>query len=108
MQRLIFSAVLLAATSGVAFAQTPPAPVAMHPVVMTLSSPDVQDGGILPDQFTSKANVQGQPPKAVSPALNLTGTPAGTQSFSLVMHYLDVLICNGTTDNLHWLAFNIP
>jgi Raf kinase inhibitor-like YbhB/YbcL family protein len=110
MKRILLPAALLAAAAGTAFAQAPAAapPIAMHPVAMTLSSPDVQDGGILPDQFTSKANVQGQPPKAVSPALTWTGTPAGTQSFVLVMHDLDVLIGKGTSDNLHWLAFNIP
>ncbi len=113
MKQMTLLAVMLGLAAP-ALAQTPPAAgraaaaPAMHPVVMTLSSPDVQDGGILPDQFTSKANVQGQPPKAVSPALNWTGTPAGTQSFALVMHDLDVVVGKGTTDNLHWLAFNIP
>jgi Raf kinase inhibitor-like YbhB/YbcL family protein len=107
MKRILLSAALLTLASGTTFAQAP-APVAMHPVVMTLSSPDVQDGGILPDQFTSKVNMAGQPPKAVSPALHWTGAPAGTQSFALVMHDLDVVVGKGTTDNLHWLAFNIP
>ena len=107
-RRIILFAALLALTGDAAFAQAPTAAVAMHPVVMTLSSPDLVDGGVLPDQFTSKVNVQGQPPKAVSPALNWTGTPAGTQSFVLVMHDLDVIVGKTTGDNLHWLAFNIP
>jgi Raf kinase inhibitor-like YbhB/YbcL family protein len=44
----------------------------------------------------------------MSPALTWTGTPAGTQSFVLIMHDLDVQVGKGTDDNLHWLAFNIP
>jgi len=105
MKRILLAAGLLA-LAGTAMAQTPPLPI--KAVGMTLSSSDFQDGGILPDQFTSKVNVAGQPPKAISPALRWTGTPAGTQSFVLIMHDLDVQVGKGTTDNLHWLAFNIP
>jgi Raf kinase inhibitor-like YbhB/YbcL family protein len=108
MRHFAFAAALLIAAAASAFAQAPPATAPMRPVGMTLSSPDFQDGAIIPDQFTAKVNVQGQPPKAVSPALNWTGTPAGTQSFVLIMHDLDVMVGKGTGDNLHWLAFNIP
>jgi Raf kinase inhibitor-like YbhB/YbcL family protein len=107
MRSYLFAATLLLAT-GAAFAQTPPAAPPIKAVSMTLSSSDFQDGGILPDQFTSKVNVAGQPPKAMSPALSWTGTPAGTQSFVLIMHDLDVVVGKGTDDNLHWLAWNIP
>ena len=106
MKKYLLSAALLCFAGGGAFAQAPargPAP-AMHAVVMTLSSPDIVDGGIIPDKHTAKA----APATPVSPALNWTGTPAGTQSFTLVMHDLDVVVGKGTTDNLHWLAFNIP
>lgn len=106
MRAIAFAAAFIVAACGSAFAQT--AAPAMRAVGMTLSSPDFPDGGIIPDQFTGKVNVQGQPPKAVSPALNWTGTPAGTQSFVLIMHDLDVMVGKGTGDNLHWLAFNIP
>jgi len=108
MRPIALAAALLVAGLGAAFAQAPAQPAPMRPVGMTLSSPDFQDGGIIPDQFTGKVNVQGQPPKAVSPALTWTGTPAGTQSFVLIMHDLDVMVGKGTGDNLHWLAFNIP
>lgn len=107
MKRIILSAALLA-LAGSAMAQTPPAAPPIKAVGMTLTSSDFQDGGILPDQFTSKVNVAGQPPKAMSPALSWTGTPAGTQSFVLIVHDLDVDVGRGTGDNLHWLAFNIP
>ena len=108
MKRIILPATLLALVVVTASAQTPPAAPPIKAVGMTLSSPDFQDGGILPDQFTGKVNVAGQPPKAVSPALRWTGTPAGTQSFVLIVHDLDVDVGKGTGDNLHWLAFNIP
>jgi len=111
MRKLAFTAALLMAACGTALAQTPaaaPAAPALRAVGMQLSSSDFQDGGIIPDQFTGKVNVAGQPPKAISPALSWTGTPAGTQSFVLIMHDPDVMVGKGTTDNLHWLAFNIP
>jgi len=112
MRHLSVIAALLFVACGPAFAQPSAAPVtpalAMRAVGMQLSSPDFQDGGIIPDQYTGKVNTPGQPPKAVSPALSWTGTPAGTQSFVMLMHDPDVMVGKGTTDNLHWLAFNIP
>ena len=108
MRSLAFAAALLIAATGSTFAQAPAAPAPMRAVGMMLSSPDFQDGGIIPDQFTGKVNTPGQPPKAISPALTWTGTPAGTQSFVMIMHDLDVMVGKGTGDNLHWLAFNIP
>lgn len=108
MKRIILSAALLA-LAGSALAQTPPptpAP-AMKAVGMTLSSPDFQDGGILDDKFTSKIYVGGKPVPN-SPALAWTGTPAGTQSFVLIVHDLDVQLGKGLGDNLHWMAWNIP
>ena len=106
MKPILLSAALLAFAGSAAFAQAPArgAAPALHAVVMTLTSPDFQDGGIIPDKHTAKA----APAAPVSPALHWTGTPAGTQSFTLVMHDLDVVVGKGTTDNLHWLAFNIP
>jgi Raf kinase inhibitor-like YbhB/YbcL family protein len=41
----------------------------------------------------------------VSPALQWTGTPAGTQSFALVMHDPDAPLVDGFT---HWVAYGIP
>jgi Raf kinase inhibitor-like YbhB/YbcL family protein len=105
MRSFAFVAALLIAATGSAFAQ---APAPIRAVGMTLSSPDFQDGGIIPDQYTGKVNTPGQPPKAISPALTWTGTPAGTQSFVLIMHDLDVMVGKSTADNLHWLAYNIP
>ena len=108
MKRMMLLAAMLV-FAGPALAQAPAAgraaaPPAMHAVVMTLSSSDIVDGGVIPDKHTAKA----APAKPVSPALSWTGTPAATQSFVLVMHDLDVVVGKGTVDNLHWLAFNIP
>ena len=112
MRRVSLIAALLFVACGPIFAQAPGAPStptpAMRAVGMQVSSPDFQDGGIIPDQYTGKVNTPGQPPKAVSPGLSWVGTPAGTQSFVLIMHDLDVMVGKGTADNLHWLAFNIP
>jgi len=71
---------------------------------MALSSPDFQDGGIIPDKFTQNdPNVA-----AVSPRLEWTNVPDGTQSFVLIMHDPDNALGGGTDDVLHWIMFNIP
>ena len=71
---------------------------------MALSSPDFQDGGIIPDKFTQNdPNVV-----AVSPRLEWTNVPDGTQSFVLIMHDPDNALGGGTDDVLHWIMFNIP
>jgi Raf kinase inhibitor-like YbhB/YbcL family protein len=43
----------------------------------------------------------------VSPAIQWSGAPAGTQSFAIVFHDTDVALPNGD-DVLHWAIFNIP
>lgn len=69
---------------------------------MALSSPDFQDGGIIPDKFTQAV------PMPVSPRLEWTNVPANTESFVLIMHDPDNALNKGTDDVLHWLMFNIP
>jgi len=69
---------------------------------MGLSSPDFQDGGIIPDKFTQAD------PMPVSPRLEWTNVPEGTQSFVLIMHDPDNALNKGTDDVLHWIMFNIP
>jgi Raf kinase inhibitor-like YbhB/YbcL family protein len=69
---------------------------------MALTSPDFQDGGIIPDKFTQAA------PMPVSPRLEWTNVPDGTQSFVLIMHDPDNALNKGTDDVLHWMMFNIP
>lgn len=72
------------------------------PPGMALSSPDFEDGGIIPDKFTQA--VQNAP----SPALNWTQVPAGTQSFTLLMHDPEPSVNKTIEDITHWLIFNIP
>jgi len=69
---------------------------------MALTSPDFEDGGIIPDKFTQAV------PMPVSPRLEWTNVPDGTQSFVLIMHDPDNALNGGTDDVLHWIMFNIP
>ena len=69
---------------------------------MALSSPDFQDGGIIPDKFTQAD------PMPVSPRLEWTNVPANTETFVLIMHDPDNALNGGTDDVLHWIMFNIP
>ncbi len=107
-KKLIASgAVLLAVTLGVALGQdkggkgggkgAPKGPG------MALSSPDFQDGGVIPDKYTQAAG-----PTAPSPKLEWTNVPAGTASFVLIMHDPDNALNKTPDDVLHWMVFNIP
>ena len=59
------------------------------------------DGGIVPAKYTGRGgNVQ--------PAFKFSNAPAGTVSYAIIFHDLDVALQNGTGDVLHWLAWNIP
>ena len=69
---------------------------------LTLTSPDFEDGGIIPNKFTQAVDMY------ISPKLDWTHVPANTASFVLLMHDPDVSIDKKTGDVLHWLAFNIP
>lgn len=72
------------------------------PLLMT--SPDWQDGGVLPDKFTQAAS--GTP---VSPELHWSQVPPGTKSFVLLVHDPEpVLRKSSKMDITHWLIWNIP
>jgi len=95
------NAVLLMASLSLAFAQQkaggpPPGPG------LTITSPDFEDGGIIPNKFTQSD------PMAVSPKLDWTHVPMGTVSFTLILHDPDVALMRKTDDVLHWMIFNIP
>jgi Raf kinase inhibitor-like YbhB/YbcL family protein len=68
------------------------------PMVMTTTS--FEDGGILPAKYVGAMGV--------SPALNWTNVPMGTQSFVLLLHDPDVAQQRSTRDVTHWLVWNIP
>ena len=68
---------------------------------LTLTTPAWPDGDPIPVKFTQAGD-------QVSPALNWTNVPEGTQSFVLHMRDPDVARNRGTEDQVHWLVWNIP
>jgi Raf kinase inhibitor-like YbhB/YbcL family protein len=74
---------------------------------MTLTIPGFPDGGQIPVRF-SQAAEGAAPGEGTSPAVNWANVPAGTQSFVLHMHDLDVARNRTTDDQVHWLVWNIP
>src|ERR1700685_2892256 len=70
---------------------------------MGLSSPDFEDGGIIPEKFTQQAS-----PTAPSPKLVFSNVPAATVTFVLIFHDPDNAMQKGPDDTTHCFAFNIP
>ena len=70
---------------------------------LTLTSPDLVDGGIIPDKFTMKAGAS-----VVQPKLEWTNVPAGVESFALLFHDPDGAPGKKVEDVTHWMVFNIP
>jgi len=58
------------------------------------------DGGIVPQKYTGRGGTQ--------PAFKFSNAPAGTVSYAIIFHDLDVALMGGTGDVLHWMAWNIP
>jgi Raf kinase inhibitor-like YbhB/YbcL family protein len=57
------------------------------------------DGGIVPQKYAGRGGVQ--------PAFKFSNAPAGTVSYAIIFHDLDVALQGGTNDVLHWMAWNI-
>jgi Raf kinase inhibitor-like YbhB/YbcL family protein len=95
--RLLASSIIVFTLS----AQAPTQPA------MTLTVPGFPDGGQIPVKFSQAA-----PGVAVgegtSPAMSWAHVPAGTQSFFLHMHDMDVARNKTTDDQAHWVFWNIP
>lgn len=114
MRRIVLTALALAAAVTIAAAQaTPPQPQPAAPggrgqgrgpatPGLTLTTTAFEDGGIIPNKYTSAE------PAPVTPKLTWTNVPANTVSFALIMHDPDVAIQRKVDDVLHWLVFNIP
>src|SRR5713226_5162482 len=100
MRLLLFSTIILAATSFPLSAQNA-APA------MTLTIPGFQDGGQIPVKF-SQAAPGVATGEGTSPAMSWANVPAGTQSFFLHMHDLDLARNKTTDDQAHWVLWNIP
>ena len=74
---------------------------------MTLTIPGFPDGGQIPVKF-SQAAPGAAPGEGTSPAMSWANAPAGTQSFFLHMHDMDVVRNKTTDDQAHWVLWNIP
>jgi Raf kinase inhibitor-like YbhB/YbcL family protein len=105
-QTIAIGTILLAAGIGSAFGQGPPPGGGRgrgpQPPGLALSSPDFEDGAVIPNKYTQAD------PNPVSPKLEWKNVPAGTVSFVLLMHDPDVAMGKKTDDVTHWMAFNIP
>jgi len=87
---------------GVAMAQPGGGKKGPPPPAMRLTSPAFADGSEIPDKYTQ------QVPDAVSPELEWTNVPPGTQTFVLLFHDPDVALQRKLNDVTHWIAWNIP
>jgi len=74
---------------------------------MTLTVSGFNDGGQIPVKFSQAAEGVA-PGEGLSPAISWTNVPAGTQSFVLNMHDMDVARNKTTDDQAHWVMWNIP
>ena len=101
---LLGSAVALAVGATHAAAQQRGAPAAPP---MTMSVAGFADGGQIPVKF-SQAAPGVAPGEGLSPAITWTNVPAGTQTFVLNMHDMDVARNKTTDDQAHWIVWNIP
>jgi len=74
---------------------------------MTMTIRAFPDGGPIPVRF-SQAAEGAAPGEGTSPAITWANPPAGTQSFLLNMHDMDVVRNKTTDDQAHWVVWNIP
>jgi Raf kinase inhibitor-like YbhB/YbcL family protein len=88
-------------------AQRGAAPAAAAPPAMTMTVAGFPDGGQVPVKY-SQAAPGVAAGEGLSPAITWAGTPAGTQSFVLNMHDLDLARNKTSDDQAHWVVWNIP
>src|SRR4029453_16519357 len=89
------------ATTAVAIHAQQPAAGGPAPKPMTLTTTAFPDASHIPAKYT-QGGEQG------SPSLKWTNTPAGTVTFVLHMHDIDVARNKTTDDQAHWVVWNIP
>src|SRR5689334_9648520 len=83
------------------------APAAPPQAAMSMTVAGFQDGGQIPVKY-SQAAPGVAAGEGLSPAITWTNVPAGTQSFVLNMHDMDVARNKTTDDQAHWIVWNIP
>ena len=107
----IVVSVALGMQSGVSAGQQPPAGGGqgggrgggrggfnLPPLLM--ESDAFADGGIVPAKYAGRGGVQ--------PGFKFSNAPAGTVSYAIIFHDIDVALMGGVDDVLHWMAWNIP
>jgi Raf kinase inhibitor-like YbhB/YbcL family protein len=99
---LLIQVLALGLASGGAFAQGRRGGRGGGLSMITVTSSAFADGAEIPAKYTGA--------QGVSPELSWSGAPAGTMSYVLIMHDLDVAIPAGnlTNDITHWVVWNIP
>src|SRR5215831_14211053 len=108
MQLVRFLAITFSMTALLSAQGGPPkgGPASASPA-MTLTVAGFPDGGVIPVKFSQAAEGVA-PGEGTSPAINWANAPAGTQSFFLHMHDLDLARNKTTDDQAHWVFWNIP
>lgn len=74
---------------------------------MILTVEGFPDGGDVPVKY-SQAAPGVATGEGLSPAISWTNVPAGTRSFFLNMHDMDLARNKTTDDQAHWVVWNIP
>jgi Raf kinase inhibitor-like YbhB/YbcL family protein len=70
-------------------------------VNMQVQSQAFQDGSVIPLRFTSHGD-------NVQPDFAITGAPAETVGYAIIMHDIEVAINPNGDDVTHWVAYDIP
>jgi Raf kinase inhibitor-like YbhB/YbcL family protein len=115
LMRLVFVSIIIfvvvlqmaAQDRGARGGQRGGAPAPAAGPAMTLTIPGFPDGAQIPVKF-SQAAEGAAPGEGTSPAMSWANAPAGTQSFMLNMHDMDVARNKTTDDQAHWVVWNIP
>ena len=105
LRHVAAASLALALTTPLLAQQRGAAPAPAAPMTMTVAG--FADGGTIPVKFTQAAPgvATGE---GLSPAITWTNVPAGTQSFVLNMHDMEVVRNKTSDDQAHWVVWNIP
>jgi Raf kinase inhibitor-like YbhB/YbcL family protein len=105
LHKLLVVSTLAVVASGSLSAQQRGGAPAAPPMTMTVAG--FADGAQIPVKY-SQAAPGVATGEGLSPAISWTNVPAGTQSFVLNMHDMDVARNRTTDDQAHWVVWNIP